>query len=196
MMLRLTIRYLDKLRLVIIIFLQLPKSLILAAILLAGSWLSLDANARAAFFHRAREWYEDHIDYRFAGDADIKELTRYGISSLPAGYEEDEIQKVPGQAVVVYESNAGKRICFIYKKMESGKLTDIDTDNTTVSKVTMNQCSGELYLSQIQTQSSSIIWMDDKSGISFFIDAYADKQELIKMAESVALIDFTKIVLK
>lgn len=174
------------------IAMQRVAAVILATVLLAGSWLTLDTNARAAFLRWAREWYEDHIAYRFAGDADTKELPRYGISSLPTGYEETETQFSPDESNIIYQNKAGNRIYFFCDIMESGKLTSINTADMTVSRIKVNQYSGELYLSQIQTQSSSIIWMDDKAGISFVIDAYANKQELIRMAESVVQIDKAK----
>ena len=69
---------------------KLPKyaaCFVLVVTLASGTWLTVDAEARAAFFAWVREQYEAFIEYRFIGEATQKnEMVEYGLTWLPEGF--------------------------------------------------------------------------------------------------------------
>ena len=66
---------------------KLPKyaaCFILAVALASGTWLTVDVEARAAFFAWVREQYESFIEYRFIGHLPLKHnVVEYDLQWLP-----------------------------------------------------------------------------------------------------------------
>lgn len=167
-------------------------AVILAILILTGSWLTVDTKARAALIEWARECYTEHISYRFAEDPKDESLPQVTIGALPQGYTETDRESEPGYAGIYYHNAEGQQIYFYYERMEQGALISIDTTDMVVEEVSVNGSSGEVYLSQNLDQSNCIIWMDTKNNICFCIDSYLDKSALLHIAESVILSKNTK----
>jgi hypothetical protein len=165
---------------------------ILAILILMGSWLTVDTKARAALIQWVREWYTEHISYRFTEEPKDENLPQYSIGALPKGYMETDRDTKPGYAGFYYENAEGQKIYFYYERMEQGTLISIDTTDMVVEEVSVNGFPGEVYLSQNPTQSNCIIWMDTENDICFCIDSHLDKSALLHMAESIILSNQTK----
>ena len=65
---------------------KLPKyaaCFVLAVALASGTWLTVDVEARAAFFAWVREQYEAFVEYRFIGEAPQENtIVKYELSSM------------------------------------------------------------------------------------------------------------------
>ncbi len=74
------------------IIFKLPKyaaCFVLVVALVSGTWLTVDAEARAAFFAWVREQYETFIEYRFAGDTTQNDKSKqYELTQVPDGFFE------------------------------------------------------------------------------------------------------------
>lgn len=44
---------------------------------------------------------------------------------------------------------------------------------------------GQLYISQDESESSAVVWMNERDNMCFMIDAFLDGDELLHIAESV-----------
>jgi len=167
-------------------------AVILAILILTGSWLTVDTKARAALIEWSREWYTEHISYRFAEEPSDESLPQVTIGALPQGYTETDHESEPGYAGFYYQNAEGQQIYFYYERMEQGTLISIDTTDMVIEEVSVNGSSGEVYLSLNPDQSNCIIWMDTKNNICFCIDSYMDKSALLHIAESIILSKDTK----
>ena len=66
---------------------QRVASVVLAILIGGGAWLTVDVEARAAFFGWVKEVYETFFVYRFSGDADMSTKTsNYEPNWIPDGY--------------------------------------------------------------------------------------------------------------
>ena len=85
-------------------------SIVLAILIAGGVWITVDAEARAAFVGWVKEVYEEFFVYRFNDETDIQnEPYEYEFTWLPNGY------------VKLYEKDTGSRITRLYKN-EAGQM--------------------------------------------------------------------------
>ena len=159
-----------------------------------GAVLAASPTARAAALRWVREIYDTYIVYRFSGRQDHGAMPLYALSALPEGYAEVPEERVDSAEYVerVYQNNDESLLRFICYRMQQGSAMVVDTENMVVSDITVNGCPGQLYLSQDPTVSSAVVWADQGAGIQFTIDGFFDGADLLHMAESVSLSDFTK----
>lgn len=91
---------------------KLPKyaaCFVLVVVLASSTWLTVDAEARAAFFAWVREQYETFIEYRFVGDTTQNDKSKqYELTQLPDGFFETNRMESKGNAVVIYQNGSGK----------------------------------------------------------------------------------------
>lgn len=74
-------------------FLHRAACLLVVVTLVGASWLTVDAEARGAFFAWVRQQYENFVEYRFEGLAPDEEMTtNFAPTWLPEGYEEAKAQ--------------------------------------------------------------------------------------------------------
>lgn len=155
-----------------------------------GGVLTLSPTVRAEVAQWVRTWTGRMVSYHFGGTPAQEELPWYEIGDPLEGYVETERSKENEYARIYYMDKERKRIRFNYNRMQGGVAFGISTDGVEmeIQQVTVNGCPGDLYLVTDGTQSSAIVWMDEKAGISFMIDAWASKEELLHMAQSVYLV--------
>ena len=93
---------------------KLPKyaaCFVLALILTSGTWLTVDAEARAAFLAWVREQYEAFVEYRFIGEAPQENTTvEYELTWLPEGFSLQSEQDLDGGTYLTYTNDSGRRI--------------------------------------------------------------------------------------
>ena len=91
---------------------KLPKyaaCFVLALILTSGTWLTVDAEARAAFLAWVREQYEAFVEYRFIGEAP-QESVEDELTWLPEGFSLQSEQDLDGGTYLTYTNDSGRRI--------------------------------------------------------------------------------------
>ncbi len=67
--------------------------------------------------------------------------------------------------------------------------TKLFTDDANTEPVMVHGVEGEFYLSQDNAESNSLVWFDGENNILFSISGFIDKETMIKMAESVEIIE-------
>jgi len=171
---------------------QRVASVALAIIVAGTAWLAIDTDARAAVISWVREVYESSVIYRFSGEASDEQIfamPQYAITDLPAGYSAvGEPLELPGSMEIEYENESGQILRFEYAQMAKGQALIIDTENMTVTDVSISGCPGQLYISTEPDQSNAVVWMDEQSNLQFVIDGFVGEQELLHIAESVSLV--------
>ena len=154
-----------------------------------GAVMAASPTARAAFVRWAREWYETHITYRYAGKELSGAMPRYEITALPEGYTEYQREERPSYTHIIYSNFSNDaRIHLMYIHMQQGSATDFVTEDLEVVPVTVNGMDGELYLSQDLTKvDNTVTWIDEEANIQFVVDAHLGQTDILRIADSVTL---------
>lgn len=166
----------------------LPKyaaCLVLAFFVAGGTWLTVDAEARANFVTWVRERCDAFVEYRFAGEKPTGELQHYRLTDLPEGYTESERMELDNQVAVVYQDEAGHMIHFFYTQGSDATSLFIVGETSEVKQVPMGGSVAELYLSENPDEASVLVWISEQDGIAFCISATLPEQEMIQLCESI-----------
>lgn len=168
---------------------KLPKyaaCFVLAVVLTSGTWLTVDAEARAAFFAWVREQYESFIEYRFIGHTDWEPgNTQYELKSLPEGFYEVNRMDSNGNGDVVYQDAAGNMIQFSYSHGDDSVSFFVENMDSEVQIVCVNGRDAELYLSSDSKTANVLLWKSEDEQVLFCIAANLPGEAMIVLAESV-----------
>ena len=168
--------------------------ILLALSLSLGALMAASPTVRASVVRWVTEWYETHVLYRFSGAYEgepLESLPRYEITAMPEGYELYRIIEHVGSYGVIYTNENDDFLVLDYQRMTQGAAHDISTENVVISDVEINGCPGRLFHSLDPEVSSGVIWFDENSDLSFYVDGFFDDLELLRIAESVCLVDST-----
>lgn len=161
-----------------------------------GGVLTLSPAVRAEVAQWVRTWTGRMVSYHFGGTPAQEELPWYEIGDPLEGYVKREREWNGDQThtSVYYYNRAGERIWFSYDRMRENFALGMRIEGVEmeIQQVTVNGCPGDLYLIKDGSKSNVVIWMDQDAGIVFLIDAWASKEELLHMAESVDLVQTPK----
>ena len=170
-------------------------SVFLAFLLGASIFLATNPEARAAFLAWVREVYENSVVYRFFGNASGV-LPRYEITWMPEGFvlvdeytiDEDEIR-----FTYYIDESGSEDISFQYSWMFDGTSTFIYNPNGVPSseKCEINGLKGDFYSAGDDSRMNTLTWIDEDRGIVFSIDSTLPKSDIIHIAESISLSNFT-----
>ena len=125
---------------------KLPKyaaCFVLAVALASGTWLTVDAEARAAFFAWVREQYEAFVEYRFIGDAPQENtIVEYELTWLPEGFSFQKAQELDGGMDLTYTNDSGQRIIFSYLRGDDAASLFVISDYTEARSIQVgNNCA-------------------------------------------------------
>ena len=89
--------------------------------------MSVDTQARVAFFSWIREVYETHIVYRFTSEKPTEDIPHYALGWLPEGYEEVSTLSDSDMTDILYinANNSEEGIIFSYYRVHSGVSLEI-----------------------------------------------------------------------
>jgi len=167
--------------------LQIAACLLLVCAIGFGAVMVISPAARAGIMRWIRTVGEIGVSYNFYAEPMNRVPPRYDIGALPEGYVETERHEMVKRAGVFYQSEDRPRIYFGYLYMEEGIGLGIGTKGAELSDVEVNGCAGHFYYSPDGSESNSLVWMDEEAGLLFSIDMWAEKDEILRLAESVYL---------
>lgn len=175
-------------------WIQRVAVILLVAAICFGSLMAFSPTARAAVLRWVTEWYDTHITYRYEGESLSEEMPHYDFTALPEGYVEDSRVELPNYTRIVYvNSEDGTWIWLRYIYMRQGSVSDFLTENAEVIPVTVNGLAGQLFLNKNPEHGdSTVTWIDPDKNLQFAVDAYFDKEGMLRLAESVSLIETEK----
>lgn len=161
-------------------------SIVLAILITGGAWITVDAEARAAFVGWVKETYEMFFVYRYSGEADVlTEPNDYRPERIPDGYSEYMTIDENGGVTVFYKHESGKRMKFGYIHDPNSNVWYVDTTDTVQSDSFVNGDPANLFTSTNENVASIIMWTDDAVNSAFFVSGFFEESELIRIAESV-----------
>lgn len=177
--------------------LQRVAVILLVFTLSLGSLMAVSPTVRAAVVRWAVEWYENHVTYRYSGNAIAQDMPQYEITALPEGYVEDASLRIewPNYISVKYMSEELQNmILFDYIYMQQASVSDfVPGENTIILPVTVNDLNGQLFLeADWENMRNVITWIDPDSNLQFTLQANLSENDILHMAESVSLVKTEK----
>ena len=167
-------------------FLHQAACLLVVVTLVGASWLTVDAEARGAFFAWVRQQYENFVEYRFEGLAPDEEMTtNIAPTWLPEGYEETKAQSAGGTSTKTYSNRDGQAIHFMYSAGADATSLFVVSDNMTAVKVIVGTQEADFYQDADPENANVLVWHSESGDILFCISAPLPRDEIIKIAESI-----------
>lgn len=160
-------------------------SIILTILIVGGTWLTVDAEARAAFFGWAKEIYETFFVYVFDGKSSGV-IGNIGCRPtwIPEGYEKAKETEDNGRINIIYRNEAGQLLRFhcIFEPDETEFF--VDAKGGRVTPTIVGGYEADLILFEYPSVANNILWTD-KENRAFYISGDLDEDDLIKMANSI-----------
>jgi len=163
-------------------------------LLCAFTWLASNAEARASVQRWLRETWQNSIIYRFF-EADNADLPEYRPSWLPDGYWEADQYETTDYCLVTYRNDHGDCFFFSYQRMTADAdltLVFLGDESYRHETVSIKGNPGEIYISVTGNEQNNLIWMDEKAGLVFGIDAKAEDTVMLHIADSVSMVKLPK----
>lgn len=160
--------------------------LLVVVTLVGASWLTVDAEARGAFFAWVRQQYENFVEYRFEGLAPDEEMTaNFAPTWLPEGYEEYEVHSAGGTSAKTYLNSDGQAIHFMYSLGADATSLFVVSEQMTIEKVFVGTQEADFYLDADLQNANVLVWYSESGDILFYISASLPRDEMVKIAESI-----------
>lgn len=167
---------------------QNVAAVLLVVLLSFAALMAISPTVRATVVKWFEVQRENYIEYFFTDVSPEKDhpLAEYSPTWVEEGYTivEDE-PLFAGMKNVYYENEEGTPLLFGYISMSASNGSGVDTENMTISDVTVNGCDGQLFLSDNPEVSNYLVWMDEDHNIQFYIDGFISESGLLHMANSV-----------
>ena len=171
---------------------QRVAAILLVAFISLGSVMVASPTARPIVLQWFREWYETYISYHYTQEGSIPEtMPEYTITALPEGYKENISERIewPNYIQCRFENADESPILFDYIYMETGSISNIETEGAEIIEVVVNGCEGAIILPENSVKSDcTLTWINAEENLQFTIHASMDQNEILHMAESVKLI--------
>ena len=158
---------------------------LLAALLSGGAVLAFVPEVKASFSRWIKEVYETHIIYRYAGEGNnLTASEGYRPTWIPNGYEESYTSSSEYDFTVVYTNDIGQNLTFSYSTDMSGSAWFIENAMTATKQAYVNEMPADILIADNIETCNAIVWVDSEN-TAFYISAFLDEADLIRMAESV-----------
>lgn len=166
----------------------------LALLIGGGLWLTVDADASAAFRKWIQSVYENSIVYRFFnGTGELSSLGQYRLTWVPDGYEESYTDVFDSYILIEYGNKEGEKLYFYYTRLNDfGQIEAVLDEMMGPEEVTTGGMRGIFYQSKAPTRFNELFWFDDEHNIAFQLSSSLEKSVMLHIAENVSLANSTK----
>ena len=159
---------------------------VLAVALASGTWLTVDAEARAALFAWVREQYEAFVEYRFIGEAPQENtIVEYELTWLPEGFSFQKKQSLGNSTYLTYVNASGQRILLSYLQGNDSTSLFMVSDYTEVQSVQIGNINADFYQAGQETSPNGLVWVSEEENMCFCITASLPKDAIIRLAEGI-----------
>ncbi len=162
-------------------------SFLLVMMLGFGSVLALNADAREVVFGWVRKQYDSFYTYFFDGTSHREDSTQYCPSWVPDGHRLITVYEIDGGETYIYYDENDGITQFSYSSNPTSLEMYIQCVGYEQREVNINGLVGVLYISPNNSEASELVWVDNEKGVIFNVSAHVGEEELIKMAEKIAV---------
>ena len=156
-----------------------------AALLLFGSVLAVDTDARNAFFGWMEERFDTYIFFSASGETHNSVQAQYTLGWVPEGYRFEEILDETDGQTFLYVNDNGDYFWFTYSSASANSnIYLFFQDGYDTKDVFVNDVAGKLYLPHNETDGAGLVWQDT-DGTLFEIGGKCEEAVLIRAAEKI-----------
>ena len=159
----------------------------LLLVLLAGTtWLTVDVQARAAFFAWVRQQYESFTEYRFVASApDSLGISIPEPAWIPEGFEKQKQTITDTTSMMVYTDSDGRMISFIYSRGADATSLFLLPQDAEMQTVSVNGQDADFYLESDPESANALVWLSASGDTIYCLTAPLPASTLIQIAESI-----------
>lgn len=169
--------------------LQRIAAVFLALLIGSGIWLTVDADASAAFRKWIQSVYENSIVYRFFnGTGEMTSLGQYRLTWVPEGYEESYIEAFDYYILIEYENIEGEKLYLYCTRLNDRAQFEAVLDEMMEPvEVTVDGMRGMFSQSKTSAQFNELFWFDDDHDVAFQLSSSLEKSVMLHIAKNVRL---------
>lgn len=164
--------------------LQTAACILLAVSIGFAGILAISPDVRATVLHWVTQWYQEHVEFRFTGDAD-SETSDWEIGTLPEGYKEASKDDLFGKVNVIYTNEEYDEIDFTFMPISQGAEFNMDNEKYDVRETMINGMKAYVAQAEVSNKPNYIIWIDEKNQTAFRLISDIKIDALIEIAERV-----------
>lgn len=167
-------------------FLKTVATFLLILLLGASTVLTLHTEAREKFWGWIKEKYHTLMSYSY-GDANKaeEELVRFSLGFLPEGYEKQAEYDMEVTVDIAYVNDKNQILQFSYMYPSNDASMYIDIHRSTKESGMVGINKADIYIYEDGTKGNTIVWVDEREDMMFFVSGCFTKEELIQIAENV-----------
>lgn len=174
-------------------FVRYTAAILLVMLISGSAWLMLDVKARAEFVGWIKWLYNSsYFAYKYETAEPPSEPTvQYELPSIPDGYTLFYEKEDNGMVAKVYKDSEERFLKFMYAHNADEQFWLFDMTYSELTPTKVNGIDADLLLSHDENTANSILWvLSDNT--AFFLSAFLDEEDLIRLAESVEAIPIQK----
>lgn len=153
-----------------------------------GSLFSVEAS-RNAIFNAFLNLKSNHADIQYQEEepssAEASSPSGGSVilpTYIPTGFARTQSVKVGLKNTTEYRNSREDKILLQQGLFKKGDISGVDTEHTTLKKITINGQEASLFAANSKGENSYLAWKDHSS--NFLLISVIDPEELVKMAES------------
>ena len=174
--------------------LRMAASFALVILIAGGSVMALSPTARAAVLGWLFGRESDAYVYRSTGTETNEEtITTYDFAEIPEGYTFQQNFLMPNSGLVIYsEESTGRLLKVFFAPNDGSGALYLIPEDATLIPIQLGDVSADFYLSNIEDESSTIVWTDPENDYLVTVDGFFSQEELVEMALNLIKADVPK----
>lgn len=151
--------------------------------------LAANPAARAWVVRMWNTWRPEYTEYQFQGDGtEPAPLGVWRPTYVPEGYVEWDKHETGTLRSIYYVNKEKYLLSLTYRPVSNSGSMLLDNEHSIFRQGTVHDMPADLYIGIEQDDVSTVIWVDESKDIIFSVDGVLDEAELLRVAESIALI--------
>lgn len=161
---------------------------VLVALIGFSMLCAFNTEVRAAVVGWFKKTYEEYTSYWFSPENEDV-LPEYELTWIPEGYELVIDDRLPESRTLVYQRGDDISASFIFSycfaEADSQLLIYTFDDEYNVKTVTINGYPGDFHQAVNESESSSLVWLDEDKNTVNTIIAYLSEDEMLRIANHI-----------
>lgn len=149
-----------------------------------GVLMSVEAS-RVQILNAIMEYKKEFIRFRFGEENTDVQKSPYRPRYVPNGFQEIETGKAGAGFTTKYADDQGNGIIFDQAPLQESGSVSVDNENSIYREIKIGGYPAYLFEGKTKEDRTMLLWQN--STYHFKLISYIDKNELLKMAESVAV---------
>ena len=174
--------------------LRMVASFALVILIAGGSVMALSPTARAAVLGWLFGQESNAYVYRSTGtDTNEETITTYDFAEIPEGYTFQQNFLMPNSGLIIYsEESTGRLLKVFFAPNDGSGALYLIPEDATLIPIQLGDVSADFYLSNIEDESSTIVWTDPENDYLVTVDGFFSQEEMMDLAINLVKKDVQK----